>query len=99
MDLVTYYKWDKVIYIYSDFDGFLRLQRIYQSIPRCTCYIFCVLLAQPCISFLSWSNRYQGAFAFQVELVKKIESGGDAKVGTDVQMNHYLAPHFGSRYS
>ena len=34
VDLVTYYKWDKVIYIYSDFDGFLRLQRIYQSIPR-----------------------------------------------------------------
>ncbi len=54
VDLITYYDWHSVIYIYSDFDGFLRLQRIYQSIPR-------------------YEN---GAFMFQVEMVKKVGGGG-----------------------
>ena len=48
VDLVTYYKWDKVIYIYSDFDGFLRLQRIYQSIPRSGFNTVCLLLSHGC---------------------------------------------------
>lgn len=34
MDLITYYGWTKIIYIYSDFDGLLRLQRIFKNIPR-----------------------------------------------------------------
>ena len=34
MDLITYYGWTDVIYIYSDFDGLLRLQKIFQNIPR-----------------------------------------------------------------
>ncbi len=34
VDIVTYYGWDKIIYVYSDFDGLLRLQAIYKSIPR-----------------------------------------------------------------
>ena len=34
MDLITYYGWTDVIYIYSDFDGLLRLQKIFQDIPR-----------------------------------------------------------------
>jgi ionotropic glutamate receptor len=34
VDLITYYGWTKIIYIYSDFDGLLRLQRIFRSIPR-----------------------------------------------------------------
>ena len=28
VDLISYYGWEKVIYIYSDFDGLLRLQRM-----------------------------------------------------------------------
>lgn len=34
MDLITYYGWSNIIYIYSDFDGLLRLQKIFKNIPR-----------------------------------------------------------------
>lgn len=34
LDIISYYNWDKIIYIYSDFDGLLRLQRIYKNIHR-----------------------------------------------------------------
>lgn len=34
VDLVTYYGWQKIIYVYSDFEGLLRLQRIFKEVPR-----------------------------------------------------------------
>eukprot|EP00094_Tigriopus_californicus_P004677 TCALIF_04499-PA protein Name:"Similar to GluRIA Glutamate receptor 1 (Drosophila melanogaster)" AED:0.23 eAED:0.23 QI:77/0.88/0.9/1/1/0.9/10/441/909 len=34
VELITYYKWEKIIYVYCDFDGLLRLQRIYKDIPK-----------------------------------------------------------------
>ena len=34
IDIITYYGWRNIIYIYSDFDGFLRLQRIYKHMPK-----------------------------------------------------------------
>lgn len=34
VDVITYYGWGSVVYVYSDFDGLLRLQNLYASIPR-----------------------------------------------------------------
>ena len=34
VDIITYYGWEKIIYVYCDFDGLLRLQGIYSSIPK-----------------------------------------------------------------
>ena len=99
MDLITYYGWTKIIYIYSDFDGLLRLQRIFKNIPRNP-------LGEPRfhIEMARRISTVSEGIEFLLDLekqnrdsVKRVVLDCSAQLAKDIIVQHVRSVHLGRR--
>ena len=98
-DLITYYGWKRIIYIYSDFDGLLRLQRIFRNIPRTP-------TGEPRfeISFVKRISSVSEAMDFLHDLekqnrdsIKHVLLDCSASLAKDIIVQHVRSVHLGRR--
>ncbi|XP_040568809.1 glutamate receptor 1 [Lepeophtheirus salmonis] len=99
VDVISYYGWNKVIYIYSDFDGLLRLQRIYRSIPKTVYGSY-----QFNIEMVKKISSPKEAIDFLLEIerldrhsVKRIVLDCSASIAKEILVDHVRNVHLGRR--
>ncbi len=99
VDLITYYGWSRIIYIYSDFDGLLRLQRIFRNIPMTATgqqrfhieIVRKVSTANEAIEFLLTLEKQNR------DSVKHVILDCSATMAKDIIVQHVRSVHLGRR--
>ncbi|XP_066945565.1 glutamate receptor 1-like isoform X2 [Macrobrachium rosenbergii] len=101
IDLIRYYRWDHIIYLYDSHDGLLRLQELYQSLrPEREAFdirvVQRVASAKEALNFLSnlentnrWSHKYV-VLDCSTQMAKELIIGHVRDVHMGRRNYHYL---------